>query len=130
MTPTKYSKLTNQEVMDKLAQLTAKSENGKCCFTDSAEASDILQEAKNRIETLDHIQNHPWIPVEQQLPPMVEDWDSDVVSKQVLVLLCNGEVTKDLYWKDKKTDEGGWAYSSIEVTHWMPFIEPQKGGQQ
>ena len=128
MTPTKYSSLTNKEVMEKLAQLMAK--NGRFYFTDLADSTDTLQEARNRIESLNQILTNPWIPVEQQLPPMVEDWDSDVVSKQVLVLLENGEVTKDQYWKDKKTDAGGWAYSSIKVTHWMPFIEPQKGGQQ
>lgn len=130
MIPTKYANLTNQEVKEKLAQLTAKRENDRCYFTDPEEASDILQEARNRIETLDNLQNQPWIPVEQLLPPLVEDWDVDVVSKQVIVLLQNGEVTKDQYWKDKKTDAGGWAYSSIKVTHWMPFIEPQKGGQR
>lgn len=130
MIHTKYANLTNQKVMDKLTQLMAKKENGRYYFTDPAEVNDIFQEVKNRIETLDHIQNHPWIPVEQQLPPLVEDWDVDMVSKQVIVLLQNGEVSKDQYWKDKKTDEGGWAYNSIAVTHWMPFFEPQKGGQQ
>lgn len=57
MTPTKYANLTNQEVMDKMAQLTAKSENGRYYFTDSAEASDILQEARNRIEAFASLKN-------------------------------------------------------------------------
>lgn len=50
MIPTKYSSLTNQEVMDKLAELTGKRENGRYYFADPAEAADTLQEARNRIE--------------------------------------------------------------------------------
>ena len=50
MTPTKYSNLTNQEVMDKLAELTAKRENGRYYFTNPEEAADTVQEARNRIE--------------------------------------------------------------------------------
>lgn len=57
MTPTKYANLTNQEVMEKLAQLTAKRENDRCYFTDPAEASDILQEARNRMEAFDNLKN-------------------------------------------------------------------------
>ena len=50
MTPTKYSNLTNQEVMYKLAELTAKRENGRYYFTDPEEVANTLQEASNRIE--------------------------------------------------------------------------------
>lgn len=57
MIPTKYVNLTNQEVMDKLAQLTAKRENGRCYFTDSAEAADIIQEAINRMEAFANLKN-------------------------------------------------------------------------
>ena len=130
MTPTKYANLTNREVMDKLAGLTAKIEDGKSCWEDAEEASDTVTEVLNRLEAFDYLKTHPWFSVEEFLPALEEDWDSDVVSRQVIVLLENGEVSKDLYWKDKKTGECGWAYSSIKVTHWMPFIEPQKGGQQ
>lgn len=131
MIPTKYANLTNQEVMDKMAQLTAKSENGRCYFTDPTEAADILQEAMNRIQGLDEILNRPWNPVEELLPPLEDDWDSIIVSKQVIVLFVNGEVSKDVYWKEKGTDDSGWSYNeSSMITHWMPFIEPQKGGKQ
>ena len=131
MIPTKYSTLTNQEVIDKLAKIVAKrKDNSEVVLMEPYDASEILLEAQNRIENLENILTNPWIPAEQLLPPMVEDWDSDWVSKQVIVLLENGEVSKDIYWKDKKTNEGGWSFSSIKVTHWMPFIEPQKGGQR
>jgi hypothetical protein len=50
MIPTKFSTLTNQEVMEKLTELTAKRENGRCYFTDPEEAADTVQEARNRIE--------------------------------------------------------------------------------
>ena len=129
MIPTKYSTLTNQEVIDKLAKIVAKrKDNSEVVLMEPYDASEILLEAQNRIENLENILTNPWIPAEQLLPPMVEDWDSDWVSKQVIVLLENGEVSKDIYWKDKKINEGGWSFSSIKVTHWMPFIDPQEGG--
>ena len=130
MTPTKFSTISNLELMDKLAELTAKRENGRYYFMDPEEVADTLQEVRNRIERLEHILNNPWIPVEQQLPPMVEDWDFDLASKPVIVLLENGELSKDIYWKNKKIGKGGWSFSSIKVTHWMPFIDPQEGGEK
>lgn len=130
MTPTKFSTISNKELMDKLAELTAKRENGRYYFMDPEEVADTLLEVRNRFESLEYILNNPWIPVEQQLPPMVEDWDFDLASKPVIVLLENGELEKDIYWKNKKIGKGGWSFSRIKVTHWMPFIDPQKGGEK
>lgn len=50
MIPTKYSTLTNQEVMHHLAELTAMKENDRYYFMDPEEASATIQEAGNRIE--------------------------------------------------------------------------------
>lgn len=57
MTPTKFSNLTNQEVMYKLAELTAKRENGRYYFTNPEEAADTVQEARNRIQSFCSILN-------------------------------------------------------------------------
>lgn len=41
-----------------MSKMTAKSEDGKVCLMeDPSEASDIIQEAMNRLEALDNIKN-------------------------------------------------------------------------
>lgn len=56
MTPTKFSTLTNQEVMDKLAQIVVeRKDNSTVLVVEPDDASDILLEARNRIEAFDHV---------------------------------------------------------------------------
>lgn len=56
MIPTKFCELTNQELKDKLSKMTAKSEDGKVCLMeDPSEASDIIQEAMNRLDAFDNV---------------------------------------------------------------------------
>ena len=56
MTPTKFSTLTNQEVMDKLAQIVVeRKDNSTVLVVEPDDASDILLEARNRIEAYDHV---------------------------------------------------------------------------
>lgn len=58
MTPTKFSTLTNQEVMDKLAQIVVKrKDNSTVLVVEPDDASDILLEARNRIEAYDHVKD-------------------------------------------------------------------------
>lgn len=56
MIPTQFSELTNQELRDKLSNLTAKKEDGKVyVMADPNEAIDIIQETKNRLEAFDNV---------------------------------------------------------------------------
>lgn len=56
MTPTEFSTLTNQEVMDKLAQIVVKlKDNSTVLVVEPDNASDILLEARNRIEAYDYV---------------------------------------------------------------------------
>lgn len=58
MTPTKFSTLTNQEVMDKLAQIVVeRKDNSTVLVVEPDDASDILLEARNRIEAFDHVKD-------------------------------------------------------------------------
>ena len=58
MTPTKYSTLTNQEVMEKLVQIVVKREdNSTVLVVGPDDALDILLEARNRIEAYDHVKD-------------------------------------------------------------------------
>ncbi len=58
MTPTKFSTLTNQEVMDKLAQIVVeRKDNSTVLVVEPDDASDILLEARNRIEAYDHVKD-------------------------------------------------------------------------
>lgn len=58
MTPTKFSTLTNQEVMDKLAQIVVeRKDNSTVLVVKPDDASDILLEARNRIEAYDHVKD-------------------------------------------------------------------------
>ena len=58
MTPTEFSTLTNQEVMDKLAQIVVKlKDNSTVLVVEPDDASDILLEARNRIEAYDHVKD-------------------------------------------------------------------------
>ena len=58
MIPTKFSNLTNQEVIDKLAKIVAKrKDNSEVVLMEPIDASDILLEARNRIESLVLIKN-------------------------------------------------------------------------
>ena len=51
MTPTKFSTLANQELMDKLAQIVVKlKDNSTVLDIEPVDASDLLLEARNRIE--------------------------------------------------------------------------------
>lgn len=56
MTPTKYSNLTNQEVMDKLAQITSKREDNFIVLLEPVDSTtEILLEVRNRIESFDNL---------------------------------------------------------------------------
>lgn len=56
MTPTKFSTLTNQEVMDKMAQIVVKLKDKSTVLDiEPVDASDILLEARNRIEAYDYV---------------------------------------------------------------------------
>ena len=56
MTPTKYANLTNQEVMDKLAQITCKREDNFIVLLEPVDSTtEILLEARNRIESFDNL---------------------------------------------------------------------------
>lgn len=58
MTPTKFSTLTNQEVMDKLAQIVVeRKDNSTVLVVEPDDASEILLEARNRIEAFDHVKD-------------------------------------------------------------------------
>ncbi|GEM_PF-4023479 len=58
MTPTKFSTISNQELMDKLAQIVVKlKEHADVIIVEPAEATDILLEARNRIEAYDHVKD-------------------------------------------------------------------------
>jgi len=58
MTPTKFSTLTNQEVIDKLAQIVVERKaNSTVLVVEPDDASDILLEARNRIEAYDHVKD-------------------------------------------------------------------------
>lgn len=58
MKPTKFSTLTNQEVMDKLAQIVVeRKDNSTVLVVEPDDASDILLEARNRIEAYDHVKD-------------------------------------------------------------------------
>jgi hypothetical protein len=58
MNPTKFSTLTNQEVMDKLAQIVVeRKDNSTVLVVAPDDASDILLEARNRIEAYDHVKD-------------------------------------------------------------------------
>lgn len=58
MTPTKFLTLTNQEVMDKLAQIVVeRKDNSTVLVVEPDDASDILLEARNRIEAYDHVKD-------------------------------------------------------------------------
>lgn len=58
MTPTKFSTLTNQELMDKLAQIVVKlKDNSTVLVVEPVDASDILLEARNRIEAYDYVKD-------------------------------------------------------------------------
>lgn len=56
MTPTKFSTISNQELMDKLAQIVVKlKKHVDVIIVEPVEATDILLEARNRIEAYDHV---------------------------------------------------------------------------
>lgn len=58
MTPTKYSTLTNQQVISRLSEMLAKREDGGVyLLVRPKESWDIIQEAINRIEALGNIKN-------------------------------------------------------------------------
>ena len=58
MTPTKFLTLTNQELMDKLAQIVVKrKDNSTVLVVEPDDVSDILLEARNRIEAYDHVKD-------------------------------------------------------------------------
>jgi hypothetical protein len=58
MTLTKFSTLTNQELMDKLAQIVVKLKDySTVLVVEPVDASDILLEARNRIEAYDHVKD-------------------------------------------------------------------------
>jgi hypothetical protein len=58
MTLTKFSTLTNQELMDKLAQIVVKLKDYSTVLgVEPVDASDILLEARNPIEAYDHVKD-------------------------------------------------------------------------
>ena len=58
MIPTKFSTISNQELMDKLAQIVVKlKEHADVIIVEPAEATDILLEVRNRIEAFDYFKD-------------------------------------------------------------------------
>lgn len=69
-----------------------------------------------------------WISVEDDLPEVGDR----PCSKRVLILCKNGAVTRACYFKQTNNwfcVDAGFGVGNTDVTHWMPFPEPKKGGK-
>ena len=63
-----------------------------------------------------------WIPIDKRTPPLEKEVCGMKWSKEVIVLLSNGEISTDYYWKKEETNEEGWSDNRLNVvTHWMPI---------
>jgi hypothetical protein len=70
-----------------------------------------------------------WISVEDDLPEVGDR----PFSKRVLILCKNGAVTRACYIKLTNSwfcVDAGFGVGNTDVTHWMPFPEPKKGGEK
>ena len=68
-----------------------------------------------------YVLDNLWIPIEKRTPPLEKDLNGTKWSKEVFVLLSNGEVSTDYYWKEETIDREGWYNRFNKVTHWMPI---------
>ena len=76
-----------------------------------------------------------WIPVKEDLPKLLHEWNGTKWSDKVLVRLDNGDIIKSFYWEeDRGFVQSGWGYIDMfnkhHVAHWMPVPKLPEGGEK